>query len=36
MFVIAGSVYVLSVLVIHGLAPNLTPAALKPAGEHDL
>jgi ACS family hexuronate transporter-like MFS transporter len=28
MFVIAGSVYVLSVLVIHGLAPRLTPARL--------
>jgi len=28
MFVIAGSVYVFSVLVIHGLAPRLTPARL--------
>jgi ACS family hexuronate transporter-like MFS transporter len=28
MFMIAGSVYVLSVLVIHGLAPRLAPAAI--------
>ena len=28
MFVIAGSVYVLAVLVIHGLAPRLEPAAI--------
>jgi ACS family hexuronate transporter-like MFS transporter len=30
MFVIAGSVYVLSVLVIHALAPTLEPVALGP------
>ena len=30
MFVVAGSVYVLSVLVIHALAPRLAPAALGP------
>ena len=29
MFVIAGSVYVLSVLVIHGLVPRLSPAVLE-------
>jgi ACS family hexuronate transporter-like MFS transporter len=33
MFVIAGSVYVLSVLAIHGLAPRLTPAPLGVADE---
>jgi MFS transporter, ACS family, hexuronate transporter len=29
MFVVAGSVYVLSVLVIHGLVPGLSPAVLE-------
>jgi MFS transporter, ACS family, hexuronate transporter len=29
MFVVAGSVYVLSVLVIHGLVPRLSPAVLQ-------
>ncbi len=33
MFVIAGSVYVLSVFVIHGLAPRLVPAPLGEPGE---
>jgi ACS family hexuronate transporter-like MFS transporter len=32
MFVVAGSVYVLSVLVIHGLAPRLAPADLRAEG----
>jgi ACS family hexuronate transporter-like MFS transporter len=32
MFVIAGSVYLLSVLVIHLLAPRLAPARVDEAG----
>jgi ACS family hexuronate transporter-like MFS transporter len=31
MFLVAASVYVLSVLIIHLLAPRLEPVALKPA-----
>jgi ACS family hexuronate transporter-like MFS transporter len=33
MFVIAGSIYVLSVLVIHGLAPRLSPVELPVSSE---
>jgi ACS family hexuronate transporter-like MFS transporter len=36
MFIIAGSVYVLSVLVIHGLAPRLAPVVFKPSPEVDI
>lgn len=34
MFVVAGSVYVLSVLVIHGLVPRLSPAVLEARPSH--
>ena len=34
MFVVAGSVYVLSVVVIHGLAPRLEPVSLEPHRRH--